>query len=363
VRIRNPRLWEPGSPSLYHVTARALVRGRQVGRYDTDIGIRSIRVRRGLMYLNGRRVQLRGASMHEDDPDHGAALTPEDIRSDIGLLRSLGATMTRAHYPLHPLTLQECDRLGIMVWEQVPFNRGRFGETANTTESAVDSAIRSERVRAKALSYVAAAIRRDQNHPSVFAWSVANEPDERPGAAERDYFAKAARLVHRMDPSRLAAVDLAGYSTIPQSDDYAQFDAIGLNSYFGWYAGPSGSLDARESLRPFLRLMRNYYRRSALFITEFGAEANRSGPIDEKGTYAFQEDLLGFHLDAYDSASFVNGAVVWILKDFRTQPGWDGGNPKPTPPVNTKGLTDLAGGRKPAFEEAARRFGGVGVFR
>jgi beta-glucuronidase len=251
-----------------------------------------------------------------------------------------------------------------MVWEQIPFNRGRFGNSAAGTESPDDSVVRSEALRQKALGYIRAAIARDQNHAAVFTWSVANEPDPRPGASEREYFGKAVRLVHKLDPTRLAGVDLAGYPSVPQSDDYAQFDAIGLNSYFGWYQGPSGSLDDREGLRPFLRLMRDYYPRSALFMTEFGAESNREGPIDEKGTFAFQEELLGYHLDAYDEYNeFVNGAIVWILRDFRVQPGWDGGNPKPSPPVNTKGLVTAEGIRKPAFLEMARRFRDTPPFR
>jgi beta-glucuronidase len=356
VKIRNPRLWQPGDPQLYDVRVSAFTGGRERSRYDTEIGIRSLRTSKGRLLLNGRAVQLRGASMHEDSPNNGFALTEQQIRENAGFLEELGATVTRAHYPLHPLTLELCDRLGIMVWEQIPFNRGRFGNSAASTESPDDAVVRSNAVRLKALRYIRRAIARDQNHASVFVWSVANEPDPRPGAAERDYFAKAIRLVHRLDPTRLAGVDLAGYPTMPHSDDYARFDAIGLNSYFGWYQGPSGSLDDRNSLRPFLRLMRRYYPRSALFITEFGAEANREGPMDEKGTFAFQQDLLGFHLDAYDSIPYVNGAIVWILKDFRTQPGWEGGNPKPSPPVNKKGLVDEYGTRKPAFFDLAERF-------
>lgn len=364
VRIRNPHLWQPGDPHLYAVHASASFGGRTANRFDTHIGIRSLKVSKGRLLLNGRQVQLRGASMHEDSPDHGMALTPQQLRDNIGLLRALGATVTRAHYPLHPLTLELCDRLGIMVWEQIPFNRGRFGNSATSIESPDDSVVRSKVVRQKALGYIHAAIARDQNHPAVFTWSVANEPDPRPGASEREYFANAIRLVHHLDPSRLAAVDLAGYPTVPESDDYGQFDAIGLNSYFGWYQGPSGSLDDRTGLAPFLRLMRDYYPHSALFITEFGAESNRDGPIDEKGTFLFQQDLLGYHLDAYERYNkFINGAIVWILRDFRVQPGWDGGNPKPSPPVNTKGLVTAEGVRKPAFAEIARRFRDTPPFR
>jgi beta-glucuronidase len=354
--VRHPKLWQPGSPRLYKARAAASAPGGARSRYDTEVGIRKIQVNsRGQMLLNGRRVELRGASQHEDSPDRGMALLPGQIMSNVALLRELHADVTRAHYPLHPLMLQECDRLGILVWEQIPFNRERFADGTGTL--SIDDAIAaSKSVRDKALGYLRAAIARDQNHASVFAWSTANEPDPRPARPERDYFARALATVRRLDPTRLAAVDLAGYPPMPQEDTYDQFDAIGVNSYFGWYPGSQGSLEDRQDLRPFLRQMHGYYPHTALFVTEFGAEANRDGPVDEKGTYNFQRDLLDYHLDQYDSYPFVNGAVVWILRDFRVQPGWDGGNPKPSPPVLKKGLVDQFGNKKPAFFELARRF-------
>ena len=69
-----------------------------------------------------------------------------------------------------------------------------------------------------------------------------------------------------------------------------------------------------------------------------GAEANRDGPFDEKGTYSFQRQLVEDHLAVYDSKPFVNGALVWALRDFRVRPEWDGGNPKPMSPLNQKGM-------------------------
>jgi beta-glucuronidase len=57
--------------------------------------------------------------------------------------------------------------------------------------------------------------------------------------------------------------------------------------------------------------------------------------------------------------SFVNGALIWILRDFRVKPGYDGGNPLPLPPYNTKGLVDPAGVHKPAFDTAKQLFRGT----
>ena len=359
VTIRNPRLWQPGDPQLYTVQANAITGGRVTSSYRTDVGLRSIRVNsRGQMELNGRRVELRGASMHEDSPDRGAALTSEQIQRDVGLLRALNANVTRSHYPLNQQMLEACDRLGILVWEQIPFNRERFvSGTTDTLEE--DSAIaRSKRIHDKALRLLRDTIARDENHPSVFAWSVANEPDPRPRGREAEYVPEAVDLVHELDPTRLAAVDLAGYPGMPPQPAWLEFDAIGLNSYFGWYPGPGWQLADRADLPAFLDLAHSYWPNQALFITEFGAEANRSGAVDEKGTYEFQSDLLRYHLDVYHQKNaFINGAIAWILRDFRVQPGWDGGNPKPSPPVLKKGLTDELGNPKPAFDDVSQIFG------
>ena len=78
-------------------------------------------------------------------------------------------------------------------------------------------------------------------------------------------------------------------------------------------------------------------------MTEFGAEANRHGPVTEKGTYEFQSEFLKYHLDVFAQKPLVSGALVWNLRDFRVKPGWAGGNPLPHPPVNEKGLIDDIG--------------------
>jgi beta-glucuronidase len=355
VVIHHPRLWQPGSPQLYNVRVTASGGGGS-SQYDTHVGIKSMRItKHGLLILNGHRVQLRGASMHEDTPSNGAALTPDQLQQNVSLLQQLGANVTRAHYPLHPHTLELLDRAGILDWQQIPFNRERFNLGGADQLDDIGRA-QLKRARRKALSFLHDTIVDDGNHASIFAWSVANEPPPRPLSAELGYYKDAARMVHTLDPTRLAALDVQSYPTFPQVLTYQRFDAIGLTNYSGWYAGPGGLLDNRAVLRPTLNLAHAYYPHQALFVTEFGAEGNRDGPIDEKGTFEFQQNLLDFHLGVYDHTPFINGAIVWILRDFNVQPGWDGGNARPTPPLLTKGLVDFNGNPKPPFAEIARQF-------
>jgi beta-glucuronidase len=345
IRIEHPELWSPDNPHLYEV--RLLLRdgqGSLLQRYDVHTGIRSLERRDGRLLLNGRPVSFRGASLHEDDPLRGAAVTPDYIRHDFELLRDLGATMTRAHYPMHPLALELADRYGIVVWSEIPVYQMQ------------DRLFRNPHVRRLSLRMAREMVLRDRNHPSVIVWSVGNENTQTPGPGFRRYVRQARRAARRLDPTRLVGLAFAGYPTVGRQSLYATFDALGVNDYFGWYPGPDDSIADRSGIGPYLDTLHRYYPRQALFVTEFGAEANRPGPVSEKGTYEFQGDLLAYHLSVYATKPFLNGALVWILRDFRVKPGYDGGNPEPQPPLNFKGLVDDAGERKPAFAVVRHAF-------
>jgi beta-glucuronidase len=326
--------------------------GRSVGRYTTHTGIRSLRVNSlGRMLLNGREVNLRGASVHEDSLRRGAALSPFQMRNLVGQLRALGADLTRSHYPLHPYILELADRYGILVWSEIPVFRMASRLFANAE------------VRAKALRMLRDEIERDRNHPSVAVWSIGNENASRPGTGLKTYIRHAIRTARELDPTRLVGLATSGFPTVERQSIYGELDALGINDYFGWYNGPRGTIADRNQLPPYLDRLHADYPRQALFVTEFGAEASRAGPITDKGTYEFQSEFLQFHLGVFAARPFVNGALIWNLRDFRVRPGWIGGNPTPRPPVNQKGLIDDYGRRKPAFEPVRQIFRSTGPYR
>lgn len=344
VRIPKPRLWSPGKPRLQRYEASLMTGRSTLSSWSGSTGIRRIEVDSlGRVKVNGRRVIFRGASIHEDHPLVGAALTPGARERLFARLKQLNGNITRAHYPLHPQFYELADRAGVVIWDQVPFYRIR---EEHITPS----------VRAKGLTYLEAMIRRDRNHPSVMAYSVANELSRNVRPSQERYLRDARGVIDRLDPSRLSAIDIAGYPSQRLVRAYRSFDAIGTNAYFGWYPGPVGSVLNREVLGPYLDQLHQYYPRSALFVTEFGAEANRQGPREEKGTFDFQSDFMRDHLATYDSKPYLNGAIAWILQDFKVRPGWDGYNRRPSPPYNKKGLIDELGNRKPAFALTARSY-------
>ena len=352
VRIRNPRLWSPARPTLYGAKFILLDRGREVQRYTVHTGIRDLRVNRlGRIELNFREVDLRGASVHEDHPTLGAAIGRRQMRTNIGLLRRLGATITRSHYPLHPYFLELADRNGIMVWSEIPVYR------------MASRLFAISEVRHKALRMLRQEIVRDYNHPSVMVWSVGNENASRPGTGLRKYIRKAARTVDALDPTRLVGIATSGFPTVQKQDIYTELDVLGINDYFGWYNGPRGTISDQTVLGGYLNRIHSDYPNQAIVITEFGAEASRSGPPTDKGTYEFQSTFLQYHLGVFDERPFVNAALIWNLRDFRVKPGWIGGNPFPNPPLNQKGLVDDAGRAKPAFFVVQQIFRRTGPFR
>jgi len=257
ITVPRPRLWSPDKPQLYSARFTVRDRGRVVQVERKRLGLRSVTVKGGVLYLNNRRVQLRGAAIHEDMMGHGAALTEADMNLIVSQLKELGANVTRAHYLLSERLLSKFDRAGIMVWNEAPiWQRDRL------------LASRSERSRAE--STVRRTVIAARSHPSVLTHSVANElavnPDNKPGTHR--YLTVAAHQARELDPTVPISVDLAGRIYVPFQSVYRNFDMLGLNSYFGWYGGDGGF----RLLQPFLAQMRSTYPNLALVMTEFGAE-------------------------------------------------------------------------------------------
>ena len=113
-------------------------------------------------------------------------------------------------------------------------------------------------------------------------------------------------------------------------------------------AGGGGD-DDRDALSPFLDTVRACYPSKAIMITEFGFDGSRDGPVEERGTYAFQANSVAFHLNVFASKPWLSGATYFALQNYVAFPQYSGGDPRPTPPYNQKGLVDFNGNQKPAW--------------
>jgi len=343
-------LWGPGHPYLYGVSVATHAQNRveQVNRMQ--VGMRSIRVSHGVLYLNGQRLWLHGASIVDDAPGHGAALSGADIDTTVSELKSLGANITRAHYLLSDAMLDKLDQAGILVWDQPPVYH-------------YDSVLTTGAGRAGALRMLEQTIIAARSHPSVVINSIGNElspsPSTTPGTLS--YLRQAIPLARRLDPTAPVALDIYCYPGYPLQPIYSKLDVLGINDYFGWYPGVAGHSTASfAELTPFLTLQHERYPRQALVVSEFGTEAEYNGPPEVKGTYQFQADYVRNTLDDLDALPFMNGSIYWTLREFAVRPGWTGGfTPPPEDPptgLTYKALITYGGVDKPAFSVAQQLF-------
>ena len=357
--IKRPRLWAPRSPELFDMSVSAVTRREVRGTYRLSFGVRKIDTRPGgIITLNGKRLNLKGASIHEDDLQEGGALSQATRTLLLNRLKNLGATITRSHYPLHPAFIEALDRAGITYWVDAPVYQV-------PTSSWVRAGVRNLALRAAKLT-----VRNSINNPSILTWSLANEPSEAGpnlgtyGPSLVRYIRDASHAVRELDDTRLVSLDRQSRVGEPYTTDAHQYlDVLGVNDYFGWYrsvaenlpeqpatttADLSGYLDALHAANPDLPLL----------ITEFGAEATRSGPVEQKGTFEFQRKWVMDHLAIHASKPFVNGSIHWALRDFRVHQTWQGGTPDEyaQPPWHNKSLIEENNHRKPVFLDVARLY-------
>ncbi len=264
----------------------ARIGGDLVRRWTVHSGIRSLRVSSGgTLLLNGKRLNARGFALHEDWPGEGGAESNASRDRQLAWVQEAGGNILRAHYPLHPHVYEEADRRGILVWNEVPFYQVRTTNISNPS------------VMRLANQYLRDDVLANSSHPSIIVWSIANELNATVGKYQSAYIRHAARLVRSLDGTRLVGQAFAGYPSTGCQKGYYPLDVLGVNLYFGWYSGRLGEISDRTELGDYLDALHRCYPNKALFATEWGAEANRDGPADEKGTYAFQaqwaRDTLG----------------------------------------------------------------------
>jgi len=189
--VPNPRLWSPETPDLYRMITTVEIGGTTIDRYETPFGIRALHwdANQGF-FLNGKRVELKGTCNHQDHAGVGSALPDRLQEFRIARLKEMGSNAYRtSHNPPTPELLDACDRLGMLVLDE---NR--------TFSSEEEGQSQLERL-----------IRRDRNHPCVFAWSLANEEGSDQGNDRGRLMATTLRrLVRRLDPTRAITTAMNG---------------------------------------------------------------------------------------------------------------------------------------------------------
>ena len=179
--VPGARAWGPDDPYLYRLDVR-----HGPDEFSLPVGIRTVQVEGPRLLLNGEPVALRGFGMHEDSALHGKGHDDARMVRDFALLKWVGANSFRtSHYPYADEVLDYADRQGLLVIDETPavglhLSLGHMGDAGARTFGPGAIGEPAAEAHGAALREL---ISRDRNHPSVIAWSVANEPDTAEPAA------------------------------------------------------------------------------------------------------------------------------------------------------------------------------------
>ncbi len=231
VTVKNPSLWAPANPYLY--TARSSVKdaGQVVDVYETPVGIRGavFDAKRGFL-LNGERVKLNGACLHQEAGCVGSAVPERMWVRRLELLKEMGCNAIRtSHNPYAAEFLDLCDRMGFLVMNEafdewkVPKGQMRNGYPLYFVEWYERDLMNF--------------IHRDRNHPSVVLWSAGNEVPDQNAAQGPDTLRKLLRVFHTEDPTRpvtVACDHIASEPTAARPEFLAQLDVVGYNYVDRW---------------------------------------------------------------------------------------------------------------------------------
>ena len=317
-------LWSPENPKLYQV--QVMLDNTTIA---DEIGFRTIETRDKQILLNGQPIFLKGISIHNEKPNGGGrANSAEDARTLLGWAKELGCNFVRlAHYPHHEEMVREAERMGILVWSEIPVYWTIAWKNPKTFENARQQ--------------LTDMISRDHNRANVIIWSIANET---PHSAERDDFlGRLAQYARTLDDTRLIsmAMEVTGASNYHNrlNDNMNKYvDVVSFNQYIGWYR------DVNDAPKMTWEIPYN----KPVIISEFGGGARYGyhGAKNQRWTEEFQENLYRENINMIDKIEGLSGTTPWILKDFRS--------PRRVLPgiqdyYNRKGLVSDKGEKKKAF--------------
>ncbi len=325
--IANPTLWD-GVANPYLYTAKVMIKTED-GQSDTveqRFGVRTATIdpKQGFI-LNGKPMQLRGVSRHQDMHGKGWALTLEDEARDIQLMREMGVSALRtAHYPQSTYIYDLCDEAGFVVWSEVP-NVNIVRETeafrTNNQQQALEM------------------IYQHWNHPSICMWGIYNEIGHQPEAAMKHVnmvkpLEKLRDFIQRVDPHRMvvAASNQPGWkglNAIPQH--------LAFNTYPGWYGG--GPETMRANLDGFIK----HNPKQGIGISEYGQGGSiymHENPPKRPVPAAFwhpeewQSHAHEINYACIQERPEIWGAFIWNMFDFGSSARYEGD----VPGINDKGL-------------------------
>jgi len=354
--LNKPVLWSPSQPNLY--TCRVTLNTEAGTQTITEhFGFRNYQFTdHGPFILNGKRLLIRGTHKHEDHAGVGAAMTDTQIREEMIMIKEMGANFIRlGHYQQSRITLNLCDSLGIMAWEEIPWCRGGVG---------------GDRYKSQAYGMMTNMITQHRNHPAIILWGLGNENDW-PGdfptydkKEVRDFMITLNDLAHKLDPSRKTSIRRCDFcKDIP--------DVYSPSIWAGWYKGIF--TEYKEMTEKEMKTVNHFFHaewggdshtgrhseiadknlqdiKTGVIATNTATDSLRyvNAARDSKDgdwSESYICNLFEWHLKEQENMPLLTGSAFWTFKDFSTP-----GRPdNPVPYVNQKGVVERDDTKKESY--------------
>jgi hypothetical protein len=327
--VPRPKLWSFDHPNVYRMAVELLGAGDKVlDEHSDTFGLRTLQILDRHLLLNGERVRLTGMARHEDSPWEGLAETRGTMRRDFDDMQALHTTLSRpVHYPQNPFILDYADRHGILLIPEIPV--WQFDEAQ----------LSNPKVLALARRQMQEMIEQAGNHPSIFAWSVANE-SATATAGGIAYFRTMRELIREIDPDRFVSYADDNLPKLDRAEQSAANDAdfLMMNQYFGTWHGPSSALE------PALDRVDKLFPNKMVIISEFGFPgfyARSPLEADQARIKTLQEQM-----PIMAARDWIAGAILWCYQDYKSRRNlWPG----QTEGYVEHGVVDEARQRKPSY--------------
>lgn len=318
--IYKVHLWDGlKDPYLYQIKATLFKAGQEVDVISCNCGVRSFEFSpKDGFHLNGRHYPLHGVSRHQDWRGIGNAITRENMELDMELIREVGANTIRlAHYQHDQYFYDLCDRVGMIVWAEIPYISEHMPNGRENTFSQMKELIVQ-----------------NYNHPCIVTWGISNEitiSGRRHKKDMLDNHRALQKLCKEMDPTR--PTTLACFAMCIHFNRVAHItDLVGWNLYLGWYVPGFFLNDLWIKAWHFL------YPNRCLCYSEYGAEGmpnlHSAKPKRGDNTEEYQNKYHEYMLECFKRHPYMWAHYYWNMFDFAADARNQGGEPG----MNHKGM-------------------------
>jgi len=312
IPVTRPQLWSPDHPYLYTVQTIVRVDGLEVDEIMNPLGFRwfSFDPERGF-FLNGKHLKLRGTNRHQDYAGMGNAVSDALQIRDLEIIKETGFNFVRlAHYPQDPSVLEAADRLGLIIWEEIPV----VNQITVSTEFSENSK-----------HMLTEMIRQHRNHPSIILWGYMNEVFLGPKMATEKILSTVSlaraleAICRREDPHRVTTIAFDhGARELYNSSGLGDVtQVVGWNLYHGWY------YEEFADFGKFIDEEHRRYPRRPLIISEYGANGDPRlhslAPKRYDSTIEWQRRFHEAYLPQINARPFIAGSAIWNQFDFGSE--------------------------------------------